>query len=65
VTGRVVVQAVIGDDGRVHSARILKGIPLLDGAAVRAVCRWRYQPAHVDGKPVPVHFTTSINFALQ
>ncbi len=31
-------------------------------AAVKAVSKWRYEPAQVDGHPVDVYFTVEVTF---
>ena len=44
VEGIVVVDCTIDGDGRVIDARVLRGHPLLDEAALAAVRRWVYMP---------------------
>jgi len=65
ITGIVILEAVIGTDGRVTDARVLRSIPLLDTAAIEAVRQWRYEPTMLDRKPVPVIMTVTVNFSLQ
>jgi protein TonB len=36
----------------------------LDEAAAAAVRQWRYEPTLVDGVPVPVLMTVTVNFRL-
>jgi protein TonB len=40
-------------------------VPTLDEAAMDAVQRWRYTPALLNGQPVPVVMTVTVNFKLQ
>jgi len=40
----------------------LRSIPLLDDAAVAAVRQWRYAPTLLNGAPVEVMVTVTINF---
>jgi protein TonB len=40
-------------------------VPLLDDAAVAAVRQWRFTPALLNGEPVPVVMTVTVNFKLQ
>jgi len=61
----VILQARIGPDGHVTNARVLRSIPLLDQAAMDAVLQWEYQPTLLNGRPVPVLITVTINFTLQ
>jgi TonB family protein len=62
VRGVVIVEIVIGSDGAVTDATILRSIPLLDQAALDAVRQWRYTPTIVDGRPVPVIMTVTVAF---
>jgi TonB family protein len=64
VQGVVIVEAVIGPDGKVSDARILRSIPLLDQAALDAVRQWEFTPTLLKGKPVPVIMTTTVSFTL-
>jgi protein TonB len=65
VQGVVVLEARIGPDGRVTNARVLRSVPLLDQAAIEALSQWEYQPTLLNGSPVPVLITVTINFTLQ
>jgi len=62
VSGVVVVEATIGEDGKVVDTKVLRSIPLLDEAALDAVRQWEYTPTLLNGKPVPVVTTVTINF---
>jgi len=64
VQGTVILEAVLDVTGRVHSVRVLKSIPLLDEAATRAVRQWRYTPTELNGIPVQVLMTITVNFQL-
>jgi TonB family protein len=65
VQGMVILEAVIGRDGRVEGVTVLKSLPPLDEAAVDAVRQWVYTPTLLNGVPVPVIMTVTVNFALQ
>ena len=65
VQGVVIVEATIGPDGRVSDARVLRSIPLLDQAALDAVRQWVFTPTLLNGVPVPVIMTVTVNFTLQ
>ena len=65
VQGVVIIEAVIGPDGAVQDARVLRSIPLLDAAALDAVRQWRYSPSVYNGRPVSVLMTITIRFTLQ
>jgi len=65
VSGVVIVEATIGPDGHVKDAKILRSIPLLDQAALDAVKQWVFTPTLLNGVPVPVIMTVTVNFTLQ
>jgi protein TonB len=64
IEGRVIIEAIIGTDGRVKDARILRSIPLLDRAALDAVNQWLFSPTTLNGAPVPVIITVTVDFKL-
>jgi len=63
--GIVILETVIDTRGAVQTARVLRGYPLLDQAAVEAVRQWRFTPALLNGQPVPVVMTVTVIFTLQ
>jgi protein TonB len=65
VQGVVIIEATIGPTGRVQDARILRSIPLLDAAALEAVRQWQYAPTLLNGVPVSVLMTITVNFTLR
>ena len=65
VSGTVMIEATIGVDGRVKNARVIKSIALLDQAALDAVKQWQFSPTRLNGVPIPVIMTVTVNFALQ
>jgi protein TonB len=65
VQGVVIIEATIGPDGRVQEAKVLRSIPLLDAAALDAVKQWVFTPTTLNGTPVPVIMTVTVNFTLQ
>jgi protein TonB len=64
VQGMVIMEATIGADGKVTDVRVLRSIPLLDQAATDAVRQWEYTPTVLNGTPVPVIMTVTLNFTL-
>jgi len=64
--GVVIVEAVIGSEGCVRSAEVISS-PHIDlaGEAIRSVVQWRYTPTLLDGRPVPVVMTVTVNFRLR
>ncbi|MGH7727152.1 MAG: TonB family protein [Candidatus Eiseniibacteriota bacterium] len=62
--GTVVVQALVGKDGKVKDTRVVKSVPVLDDAAVSAVKRWVFKPALSNNKPVAVWVAVPVKFSL-
>jgi TonB family protein len=65
ISGDVRVDALIGTNGRVSSMKVVSGPTVLHQAAMDALRQWKYQPATLDGKPVAMHLTVTIQFRLQ
>lgn len=64
IEGLVIVEATIDEQGFVTGARVLRSVPLLDGAALAALKQWRYTPTLLNGVPVRVLLTITFNFRL-
>lgn len=62
--GDVVVEIVIEKSGSVSEAKAISGPPLLRQAAVDAVRRWKYDPTMLDGQPIAVQMTVTVQFHL-
>lgn len=65
VAGVVILEVVVDTLGQVRDARVLRSIPMLDQAALDAVRAWRFTPTLLNGAPVPVIMTVTVNFTLQ
>jgi TonB family protein len=65
VSGNVLVDALIDANGRVTTMKVVSGPTLLHQAAMDALKQWKYQPAQLDGKPVSMHLTVTLQFRLQ
>ena len=65
VQGSVIVECIVSPQGRVTDAKVLRGIPLLDAAALAAVRQWVYTPTLRDGVPVAVVLTVTVQFVLR
>jgi protein TonB len=64
VQGVVIIEATIGKDGSVKDAKILRSVALLDQAALDAVKQWKFSPTLLNGVPVEVLMTVTVNFTL-
>ncbi len=65
IEGTVRLKVIVGKDGTVRGVRVLSGEAVLARAAMEAVRKWRYQPTLVDGKPVNVVTTVTVEFRLK
>lgn len=63
--GIVIVKLLVGADGRVQSAEVVRSVPPFDEPALAAVRQWEYEVTRVDGQPVPVELTLPITFAMR
>jgi protein TonB len=63
--GTVMVQALVGKDGKVKDVRVVKSVPVLDEAAVKAVRQWVFKPALSNNKPVAVWVAVPVRFTLR
>lgn len=52
IEGVVIVKYVVGEDGSVKDAKVLKGPPELQESCLAAVRSWRFQPMIVDGAAI-------------
>jgi TonB family protein len=64
VQGVVVLEVTVGVDGTVVDVKVLRSIPLLDAAALDAVKRWEFERTLMNGKPVAVIMTVTVQFTL-
>jgi TonB family protein len=65
IEGTVLLNAVIGMDGTVLDIRVINTPnPGLEKAALDAVKQWRYTPTLLNGEPVEVVTTITVNFRL-
>jgi protein TonB len=66
VEGIVIIEATIGPDGKVQDARVLRSAnPLLNTAALDAVRQWEYTPTLLNGIPVAIVMTVTVDFRLR
>src|SRR6267378_2518423 len=65
VSGNVLIDALIDANGHVTTMKVVSGPTLLHQSAMDALRQWKYQPASLDGKLVPMHLAVTIQFHLQ
>jgi TonB family protein len=64
IDGKVVLHLIIGGDGTVKDVSALSGPPVLADSAMEGVKEWRYQPVRLNGSPVEVDTTVTLNYVL-
>ena len=64
ISGIVIIDALIAEDGSVREVKVLKSVPLLDSAAADAVRQWRFTPTLLNGVPVQVIMSVTVSFTL-
>jgi TonB family protein len=62
LSGIVVIEAVIDEQGRVTGMRVISGYPILIPAALNAVSKRRYEPTIVNGQPTSIDLKVEISF---
>lgn len=66
IEGRVTVQFIVNEQGRVENAKVVRGIGGgCDEEALKAVRAAKFKPGMQRGRPVRVQFALSINFRLE
>jgi protein TonB len=64
IQGVVILECTISPQGKVVAVKTVRGVPMLDEAAIQAVRQWEYTPTLLNGVPVPVIMTVTVNFKL-
>jgi TonB family protein len=64
VEGIVVMQVIISRQGTVRRVHVLEGDSRLRAAAIESVYKRQYTPYRLDGEPVEVVTTVTVNFNL-
>jgi protein TonB len=65
VQGIVIIEATVDARGRVANATVLRGVPVLDEAALEAVRKWVYTPTLLNGVPTPIILTVTVSFRFK
>ncbi len=60
--GTVVVEAIISRGGTIESLRVISGPEMLRSAALDAIRTARYEPYRLNGEPIEVQTTITVNF---
>lgn len=62
ISGVVLLQVVLNENGEVYEVKVVRGHPLLQQAAVDAVRQWKFKPTLMNGEPVPILGTIAVIF---
>jgi protein TonB len=60
VQGKVTLRIAVDEEGNVSDVSVIEGHPLLNDAAINAVRQWKYSPTFLNGKPVSVMATVTV-----
>jgi len=64
VSGAVVVEVTVDEQGDVLTVQAISGHPLLKDSAIAAARGWKFSPTQLSGVPVKVIGTITFNFSL-
>jgi periplasmic protein TonB len=64
ISGVILVETIIGADGRLTNMRIIRGLPGLNEITVKTLATWRCKAPVRDGEAVPVVVNFEVNFKL-
>ena len=64
MSGMVILEAVIDKEGNVKDLKVVRSAGVLDQAAMDAVSQWKYTPTTLNGQPVEVIMSVTVNFTL-
>lgn len=65
VEGIVVLEGTINVRGRVENIRIVSGHPMLVDAAVKALEKWKYSPAKLNGQIISSPLRVQVSFKIE
>jgi TonB family protein len=63
--GTCVLAGIVGTDGLLHDIEVTRSLGMgLDEKAIEAVKKWKFDPAHKEGKAVAAKISVQVNFRL-
>jgi TonB family protein len=65
VQGVVLLEGTVNASGIIENIHVVDGHPLLVDEAVKAVKKWKYRPAILNGEPTPCPVTITVRFILK
>jgi TonB family protein len=64
ISGVLLVEAIVGPDGRLTNMQIVRGLPGLNEVTLKTMATWRCKAPIRDGEAVPVVVPFEVNFKL-
>jgi len=64
ISGTVVVEAIISKKGIIESLHVVSGPETLRTSALDAIRTARYQPFRLNGEPIEIQTTITVNFTM-
>ena len=64
IEGTVILEAIVNEEGRVESVKVLRSVGVLDRPAMEAVQQWMYEPLTLNGIRSPFILTVVLTFKL-
>ena len=65
IQGPVILRLTVDAQGQPTRVEVVEGHPAFHQAALQAARQWRFEPARVEGRPVPATFKLTLNFRLR
>jgi TonB family protein len=65
IQGSVILEASIGQSGKIEDVMVIEGHPMLITAAIDAVRQWQYEPAKLDEVPTRSSVRVTVVFRLE
>jgi protein TonB len=63
--GSLILIVTVSEEGHAADLKVLQGLPFgLNRTALETVRTWKFRPATLDGKAVPVHVPIEVTFHL-
>ena len=65
IEGTVTLSIIVTKDAQTAGIKVVNSLtPGLDQQAIKAVSRWRFEPAAQDGQPCPMRIAVEVQFKL-
>jgi periplasmic protein TonB len=63
ISGSVLLSMIVTEEGLTRDVKVTEGLEKsLDQQAIAAVSTWKFEPATLDGKAVPVYMKVEVTF---